>query len=383
MSVTTKKDSHMHNTQKELPRFLLVGLQDTREDQEKMISTFEEAGLLVETFGGQVVCLLVQNASRGDYDTYIGKGKVEEAIEIIKTENIDVVVVTETIKPAQVHSLKLEFEKVKRDIIVWDKVGLILEIFSRHARTREANLQIRLAKMRQMGPRIYGMGMEMSQQGAGVGTRGLGETNTELMLRHWRDEKRQVQKELTDLTTQRQKQIDHRRDLGLPTISLVGYTNAGKTTLFNRLTGQNDLVQNALFATLDSTVNKFYLKGLNKEIYISDTIGFIKDLPPQLIDAFKSTLLEAVHADILLHVIDATDGRKEEKITTVEEILKEIGVNLDRQIYVFNKSEDLNEDVRKKIKEKYSSYSPVFVSAKEDKGIDGLMAEVSSILDKG
>lgn len=364
-------------------RFLLIGLEDTRLDKEVMISEFEEAGQLVETYGGQVVSILVQNESRGDYDTFIGKGKVDEAKKILVEEKIDVVVVTETIKPAQVHSLKLEFETVNREIVVWDKVGLILEIFSRHAKTREAKLQIQLAKMRQMGPRIYGMGMEMSQQGAGVGTRGLGETNTELMLRHWRDQKREVQKELAALTAQRQKQIDHRRELGLPTVSLVGYTNAGKTTLFNRLTGQEDLVQDALFATLDSTVNKFYLKGLNKEIYISDTIGFIKDLPPQLIDAFKSTLLEAVHADILLHVIDAKDVRRVEKIRTVEEILKEIGVDTTRQILVFNKSENMEDQEKKKITDQFNTYPVVFVSAKEDKGLDVLMKVLSRPLENG
>lgn len=364
----------------QIKKVLLIGLEDTREDREIMISEFEEAGELVQTYGGQVVSLLVQNESRGDYDTFIGRGKVEEAKEIIKNEGIDIVVLTRTIKPGQVHNLKRGFEKVKQDIVVWDKVGLILEIFSRHARTREAKLQIQLAKMRQMGPRIYGMGMEMSQQGAGVGTRGLGETNTELMLRHWRDQKREVQKELAVLTTQRQKQIDHRRDLGLPTVSLVGYTNAGKTTLFNYLTGEKDLVQNALFATLDSTVNKFYLKGINREIYISDTIGFIKDLPPQLIDAFKSTLLEATHADILLHTIDVQDPRMSEKITTVEAILAEIGVDLSRQIFVFNKSESLSDERHKEISKTYSQYRCVFISAKNGKGIDTLFDILGEVL---
>ena len=165
-------------------RFMLIGLSDTRLDREDMISDFEEVGSLVTTYGGQVYAVLVQNASRSDYDTFIGKGKVEEATELIQKEEIDIVVVTDVIKPSQIHALKLAFEKLNPEIIVWDKVSLILEIFSRHAKTSEAKLQIRLAKMRQMGPRIYGMGMEMSQQGAGVGTRGLGETNTELMLRH-------------------------------------------------------------------------------------------------------------------------------------------------------------------------------------------------------
>jgi len=361
-------------------RFMLIGLSDTRLDREDMISDFEEVGSLVTTYGGQVYAVLVQNASRSDYDTFIGKGKVEEATELIQKEEIDIVVVTDVIKPSQIHALKLAFEKLNPEIIVWDKVSLILEIFSRHAKTSEAKLQIRLAKMRQMGPRIYGMGMEMSQQGAGVGTRGLGETNTELMLRHWRNEKREVQKELSMLIDQRQKQIDHRKAGGLRTISLVGYTNAGKTTLFNRIAGQDDLVEDALFATLDSTVNKFYLHGFNKEVYISDTIGFIKDLPPQLIEAFKSTLLEATHADVLLHVIDASDPRMEEKIKTVEDILKEIGIDLTRQIFVFNKIEKAQNFDKNKILEKYKDHSPQFISAKEGAGVDELLSAVAGVL---
>jgi len=361
-------------------RFMLIGLSDTRLDREDMISDFEEVGSLVTTYGGQVYAVLVQNASRSDYDTFIGKGKVEEATELIQKEEIDIVVVTDVIKPSQIHALKLAFEKLNPEIIVWDKVSLILEIFSRHAKTSEAKLQIRLAKMRQMGPRIYGMGMEMSQQGAGVGTRGLGETNTELMLRHWRNEKREVQKELSMLIDQRQKQIDHRKAGGLRTISLVGYTNAGNTTLFNRIAGQNDLVEDALFATLYSTVNKFYLHGFNKEVYISDTIGFIKDLPPQLIEAFKSTLLEATHADVLLHVIDASDPRMEEKIETVEDILKEIGIDLTRQIFVFNKIEKAQNFDKNKILEKYKDHSPQFISAKEGAGVDELLSAVAGVL---
>lgn len=363
-------------------RFMLIGLSDTRLDREDMISDFEEVGSLVATYGGQVYAVLVQNASRSDYDTFIGKGKVEEAAELIQKEKIDIVVVTDVIKPSQIHELKLVFEKINPEIIVWDKVSLILEIFSRHAKTAEAKLQIRLAKMRQMGPRIYGMGMEMSQQGAGVGTRGLGETNTELMLRHWRNEKREVQKELSVLIDQRQKQIDRRKAGGLKTISLVGYTNAGKTTLFNRIAGQDDLVEDALFATLDSTVNKFYLHGFNKEVYISDTIGFIKDLPPQLIEAFKSTLLEATHADILLHVIDASDPRMEEKINTVEDILKEIGIDLSRQIFVFNKVEKAKNFDKDKILDKYKDHFPQCISAKENIGIQALSDVIAVLLRK-
>ena len=369
----------MYNTQTQIPRFMLIGLSDPLKSKEDMFSDFDEVESLVTTYGGKVYAALVQNKTRGNYGTFIGEGKVEEAIEMVKENKIDIVVINETLKPSQIHELFLAFQKVNPQVIVWDRVNLIIEIFSKHASTAEAKLQIRFAKLRQMGPRIYGMGMEMSQQAGGIGGRGIGETNTELMLRHWKLEKRKIQKELSALTKRKQSQIDQRKEAGLPTISLVGYTNAGKTTLFNRLTGQNDLVENALFATLDSSVNKFYLKDLGKEVYLSDTIGFIKNLPPQLIDAFKSTLLETIHADLILHVIDISDPRMEEKIKTVEEIFEELKIDRKNVMYVFNKVEKIETD-HKQIAEKYKEFNPVFISAKNDEGIENLLTTLSNSL---
>ena len=158
-----------------------------------------------------------------------------------------------------------------------------------------------------MGPRIFGMGMILSRQGGGIGTRGIGETNTELMKRHWKQAIKKVYDTLEKSVASRERQMDHRKNLGLQTISIVGYTNAGKTSLFNILTHKKHVVENALFATLDSTVGEIYMQSLQKKVLISDTIGFIANLPPSLIEAFKSTLMESVHADIILHVIDASD----------------------------------------------------------------------------
>jgi len=356
-------------TPRQIPRVMLIGLSDPLKSKEEMFADFEEVESLVTTFGATVYAALVQNKTRGSLDTFIGPGKIEEAIKEIEEKEIDIVVINDTIKPGQIHNLLLAFQKINPKILVWDRVSLILEIFSKHARTAEAKLQIRFAKLRQMGPRIYGMGMEMSNQAAGIGAKGVGETNTELMLRHWETEKKKIQDELAVLSKKKMEQINHRRQTGLPTISLVGYTNAGKTTLFNRLTGLNDLVANALFATLDSTVNKFWLKGLGDEVYLSDTIGFIKNLPPMLIDAFKSTLLETIHADLVVHVIDSADPRMEEKIKTVEEIFVELGIKRENVMYVFNKIENSTTLNQAKITNEFKEFTPAFISAKTGAGI--------------
>lgn len=361
---------------------MLIGLSYPRQNNEELITDFEEVESLVTTFGGKVHAAIVQNSTRGDTETFIGHGKVEEILPILEKEKIDVVVINETIKPGQLHTLTLAFEKVNPKIIVWDRISLILEIFSKHAHTAEAKLQIKFAKLRQMGPRIYGMGMQMSNQAAGIGARGIGESNTELMLRHYQHEKKKIQDELDALSTRKQAQITHRKKDGLLTISLVGYTNAGKTTLFNLLSGQKDLVANALFATLESTVNKFYLHSLKKEVYLSDTIGFIKDLPPQLIDTFKSTLLESIHADLILHVIDSSDPRMIDKITTVEQILSDLHIRPENVMYVFNKIEQAKELNISRIEQEFAKFSPIFISAKKGTGIEQLLDVAAKRLEK-
>ena len=363
-----------------VPRFMLIGLSYPRENDEDLYADFEEIESLVKTYGGQVFAAVVQNSSRGDMDTFIGHGKVDEVSALIEKEKIDVVVINVAIKPGQLHALTLAFEKVNPQIKVWDRVSLILEIFSKHAKTAESKLQIKFAKIRQMGPRIYGMGYELSNQAAGVGAKGVGESNTEIMLRHYRDAKKKIQDDLGSLLKRKQEQIAHRKKDGLKTISLVGYTNAGKSTLFNKITGEKDLVQDALFATLDSTVNKFYLHALESEVYLSDTIGFIKDLPPQLIDTFKSTLLESVHADLILHVIDSSDKRMEEKILTVEEILQELNIKRENVVYVFNKIEKAEGFDKEKILNHYAEFSPQFVSAKSGQGIEELLTHIAQRL---
>ncbi|MBI2074788.1 MAG: GTPase HflX [Candidatus Levybacteria bacterium] len=263
-------------------------------------------------------------------------------------------------------------QRQTRRLDVWDRVDLILHIFDKHAITTEAKLQIELARMRYMGPRIYGMGFVLSRQGGGIGTSGIGETNTELMKRHWRNEIKKLTDQLEKLSKAKEMHIEQRKRAGLKTISIVGYTNAGKSSLFNLLTGKHTLVEDVLFATLDSTVGKMYIPKLQKEVLVTDTIGFIRNLPPRLINAFKSTLTESIHADILLHVIDISDPEVDEKIHVVKNILLELGRDNEDVIYVFNKIDAVSVLPEKELCKKYELNSPLFISVKTRIGIPKL-----------
>lgn len=341
----------------------------------------EELWSLVTSLGdADVVDALVQRADFPDRSTYIGPGKVVELFTKVKEGKADVIVINGFAKPGQLFNLQKKLYKANPQIEVWDRVDLILFIFSRHAHTAEAKLQIELAKMRHMGPRIYGMGKVLSQQSAGIGTVGIGETNTELMKRHWREQMKKVQEQLKKLSQERERQLARRVRVGLQTVSIVGYTNAGKTSLFNLLTGKHKKAEDVLFATLDSAVGKMYLPLSQREILITDTIGFIKNLPPHLIEAFKSTLMESLHADILIHVIDASDPDMEYKIFVVERILQELGAQQKGRIYVFNKM-DVADGIREEdIAAQYHEFSPIFLSVKNAQGIETLRTTIDQTI---
>jgi GTP-binding protein HflX len=365
---------------KNILRVLPVHVIPPRGDKEEIIKNGEELESLIATLGGEIVDRIIQKLDRPDLRTYVGRGKVGEIILKMREAPVDVVVLNAMAKPGQVFNLKTELQKENPQIEVWDRVDLILNIFEKHAGTSEAKLQIELARMRYMGPRIYGMGLVMSRQGGGIGSVGVGETNTELMKRHWRSEMKTVTDQLGKLTKERERQLERRREQGFKTASIVGYTNAGKTTLFNTLTGKNKLSENALFATLNSSVGKVYLPEAGEEILLSDTIGFIRNLPPKLIDAFKSTLLESIYADVLLHVIDVTDPEMEFKINIVNQILSDIGRTTDRVIYIFNKIDQAKDLNRKRLNVKYSNHYPLFVSSKTGEGIEEIKKEISNQL---
>ncbi len=360
-------------------RFILLDVVLPNVYKEEAEKNLSEVISLVDTYGGATIVRVIQRKAHPDPSTYIGSGKSQEVAEIVKNEDIDIVVVNSIVNPSQLFNLQKIFWAHNNAIQVWDRVDLILHIFNKHAHTAEAKLQIELASMRHMGPRMYGLGGTLlSRQGGGIGTRGIGETNVERMKRHWRKEMKEVKDKLEKVTRNRERQLENRRREGFKTVSIVGYTNAGKSTLFNLLTRKEKLAADVLFATLDSAVGKLYTKGAYTDILISDTIGFIQNLPPQLIDAFKSTLMESIHADVLLHVIDIADPKMHEKIATVEQILTGLGLDQKSKVYVFNKIDEVNSFDIEAITKRYGEFHPQFVSAQNKDGVEELITEIQN-----
>lgn len=335
---------------------------------------------LVDSLGDAKVVEMIHQRGYPAKAAYIGRGKAIEVGEKVKELHIDIVILNGITKPRQLYELWQTLSLIKRDIIIWDRVDLILHIFAKHANTAEAKLQIELASMRHMGPRIYGMGNVLSQQAGGIGTRGIGETNVELMKRHWKDAIRHTKNKLKKLESQRTMQINTRRKTGIPTVSIIGYTNAGKTTLFNQLTRKGKFADNLLFATLDSTISTLYLPNTHKEIFVSDTIGFIKNLPPSLIEAFTSTLLESIHADLLIHVLDGSASSVYNQYRVVEQVLSDLKLEEKMEIIVVNKVELMEESAKIEIQDRLHNAQPLFLSAQTGEGIPELISTIEFIL---
>lgn len=372
------------------PRAILIDVVPPRTDPKIAERRLFELESLTDTFGGIVVVKLLQKKDSPNYRTYIGPGKIEELITLAKAEKATLIVVNNLLKPRQMYELNEKLRPHK--LLAWDRVDLILKIFQQHAKTVEAKLQIKLAAIDHMGPRIFGMGMEMMQQVGGVGVRGgQGETNTELMKRHLTKEAEHVKKELEKIGRTRKLHRDRRERLGLKTVSIVGYTNAGKSSLLNALTRKGAYVADALFATLDTRVGKILVpaskgrvlegeEAVRVPVLASDTIGFIQDLPPQLIQAFRSTLEETVEADLLLHVIDASDPYLHAKVAEVEQILAQLDLENAEAIYVFNKIDRVKRLAKASLLKTYKDKTPVFVSAITGDGLEGLKEKIGKRL---
>ena len=339
---------------------------------------------LIHTYGSIDVGHIIQHRTKPDKDTFIGSGKVQELIEMVSNKKIDILILNDIVKPTQLFHLTEQLWSANPDIKVWDRVDLILHIFEKHAQTTEARLQIEIARMHHMGPRIYGLGgTYFSRQGGGIGSKGVGETNIERMKRHWRTLIKKKEDELKKQLEHRKGQVDHRKELGVHHIALVGYTNAGKTALFNVLTGRDKLSEDILFATLSSTVGRLKGMGQDSNLLVSDTIGFIQNLPPSLIETFKSTLLDVIHADLILHIVDISDELRDRKIDVVNEIIHEIGAGKIPQLLVFTKSDVLPEGrwgEFEEVKKKYASLSPLFISSKEEINIQRLKKNITEAI---
>jgi GTP-binding protein HflX len=312
-------------------RALLVGTGFGTRSLDEAEDSLVELALLTETAGAEPVHVTLQRRTTPDPATYVGKGKADELRELSEALDVDVVVFDDELTPAQQRNLE---KLLGRDVV--DRVALILDIFAQHATSQEGMVQVELAQLRYRLPRLRGRGVQLSQQGAGIGTRGPGETQLEVDRRRILRRVQQLERDLKTLAKTRQTQRKARVRHGLARIALVGYTNAGKSTLLNRLTHSDALVEDQLFSTLDPTTRRLRLPG-GETVLVSDTVGFVQRLPHQLVEAFRSTLVEVVDADLLIHVVDASRPEAEARIGAVHAVLAEIGAGDHPDLMVWNK----------------------------------------------
>jgi GTP-binding protein HflX len=325
---------------------------------------------LVESAGGQVVAQVLQRRSKPDAATLIGAGKVEEIAGIAAANQADLVVFDHDLTPTQLRNLESQLP-----CMVLDRTQLILDIFARHARTREGQLQVELAQLEYMLPRLTGRGKAMSQLGGGIGTRGPGETQLETDRRRIQRRLVHLRGELDSVKKIRRQQRQRREAVPVPTVALVGYTNAGKSTLFNRLTGAGVLASSRMFATLDPKLRALELPS-RRRILLSDTVGFIRNLPHTLVTSFRATLEEVERAEVLLHIRDASSAYGEEQKAQVEKVLGELEVLDKPRIEVLNKIDLLTPEERAGL----GTRGIVTVSAQSGEGIDGLLAAIDEAL---
>ena len=349
-------------------RALLVGGGDVSLDEAE--SSLAELALLTDTAGADPVELAVQRRETPDPATFIGKGKAEELRELVEMLDIDVVIFDEELTPAQQRNLEKLF---KVDVV--DRVALILDIFAQHAHSQAGMLQVELAQLRYRLPRLRGRGVEMSQQGAGIGTRGPGETQLEVDRRRILRRIAKLERDLAGVARVRDTQRKGRRRNEHPLVALVGYTNAGKSTLLNRLTGAGVLVEDRLFSTLDATVRRLALPG-GETVLVSDTVGFVRKLPHQLVESFRSTLEEVVDADLLIHVVDASSPEAERQIDAVRSVLRELGAGEVPELLVANKLDVADPEGLVALK----GLGAVPVSAATGEGVDGFLETLADRL---
>jgi GTPase len=364
---------HETSRKKIKQRAIIVGAYKKSDRLVSEEESLDELASLCHTAGAQVVGRIIQVLDRYNSATLIGSGKVEELALMVKELRADLVVFDINLAPSQQVNLE---KRLSRQVI--DRPGLILDIFAIHAKTRESRTQVELAQMQYILPRLSGGWTHLERQEGAIGTRGPGETQLETDRRLVRKRIVDLKKKLDEIEDERQIQRKGRSELF--NVCLVGYTNAGKSTIFNKLTGENVIAENYLFATLDSTTRRVKLSGRN-EILLSDTVGFIKRLPISLVASFKSTLLEASESDLLLHVIDISDSDFEERIATVNGILDEIGCRNIPLIPIFNKIDLRHDpDLFRALLTRYPGAR--FVSASSGEGFSKLKIDLEQYLDR-
>jgi GTP-binding protein HflX len=325
---------------------------------------------LAETAGIEVVGDVTQRLRAPQPTTYLGKGKVQELRGEQDRLHFDTIIADDELSPAQQRYLESAL-----DVQVLDRTAVILHIFAQHARTREGRLQVELAQYRYRLPRLTGRGVELSRLGAGINTRGPGETKLESDRRRIRHRIAELNREIEGVRTQRSLHREQRRASGLPVVSLVGYTNAGKSTLMNALTGAGVLSSNQLFATLDPTTRRLELAS-HHEILLTDTVGFIQKLPTDLVAAFRATLEEITESDVIVHVIDASHPQVDEQVDAVEDELEALGVDSKPRISVLNKADLMPPERLPGLRHRFAG--SIAVSALQGTGLEALLARLES-----
>ena len=341
---------------------LLIGIvlkNEIRADKEESL---KELVNLVKTAGSSPTIIQTKRVEKIDPKTFIGKGSIKELVDISDANDIDVVLFDCELTPNQQKELRALF---KCDVV--DRTGLILDIFALHAQSKEASLQVELALSIYLKPRLAGLGKTLNQQGGGIGTRGPGETKLETDNRLIDNRINKLKKEIKKVSKQREVQSSFRKKNNTPLVSIVGYTNAGKSTMLEKITSSKTYVANELFATVDSLQRELKIDGINEHIILSDTVGFIQNLPTTLIESFKSTLTVVKEANLLIHVVDAASAMPEMHINTVHEILDQIEADVP-EILVFNKIDRIDKASLNYLTEKYPD--AIFVSSTKGTNIE-------------
>lgn len=364
--------------EEKMNRAVLVGLnaRSLKDEDNASETTLEELEALLETAGGETLGTVLQNKDTPDAHTFIGEGKVQEVRELAHNLGADLVIFDNELSPAQVRVLTEAM-----GVQVMDRSALILDIFAKRARTAEGRLQVELAQYRYLLPRLTGMWTHLTRQNAAggkspIGTRGPGETQLETDRRHIRRKIQKLEQDLKEVRRVRAVQRDRREKNEVPVVAIVGYTNAGKSTLLNRLTGSDIPANDRLFDTLDTTTRTLDISD-TCTVLLSDTVGFIRKLPHHLVQAFKATLEELEFADLLLHVIDSSNPEWMAQAQVVDRLIRELGADQTPCIRVFNKCDRYSPDIRP------HGEDIVCISAKTGEGLDELVAAIAKRLDNG